>query len=444
MQQKFIKVWSLALLQLVIVGNLQILPATAVYGFSLPSLYFLAAIGFFIPCLIMVAKLTELYPQTGGAYIWCEHAFGTKAGFFTVCILWFSNLLWYPSLFSLIAANLAYLYNPELAQNKAFIMGFSLILFWTITALNCTSIKISTRFSVFCSVLGIILPIILIIVSGIVWWLTGKPLAMSLTKTPLIPDIAHLNNLAFLLAIVVSLFGIELTAVHAGNVENPQRNYPISLLISSITIILLLIGAGLSIAAVIPAAELSVITGLLDALNRFFHEANLQQFIFPILLLVLIGNLGSAAAWMLGSTRGMFVAAKKNPVVNFLKKENRYQAPFGVLIFEAIIFTVASSIFLIFPRVTDSFWLLLVLASQITLVYYIILFASAIRLQIWWFVMSVGMLTSLVALLMGFIPPLDLHASNTPLFHLVMSGGLIFALVLPWLFFKLKRSVPQT
>lgn len=53
MQQKFLKVGSLALLQIVIVGNLQALPANASYGASLPFLYLFAVVGFFLPCIFI-------------------------------------------------------------------------------------------------------------------------------------------------------------------------------------------------------------------------------------------------------------------------------------------------------------------------------------------------------------------------------------------------------
>lgn len=434
MERKFIKVWTLALLQVVIVGNLQILPANAIYGFSLPFLYFLAIIFFFIPCIVMVAKLAASYPQTGGAYIWCEQAFGSKTGFFVIAILWISNLLWYPSIFALIAANLAYLINPVLAQNKMFVVGFSVLFFWIITGLNCIGIKPSTRISVWGSVFGIIVPMMVIIVCALIWWLSGKPLAISLADTPLIPDLRNLNGLGFLIAVIISLFGLELTAVHAGDVVNPKWNYPISLLISGILLIVLLLCSELSIAVIVPADKLSVVTGLLDALTLFFTQSNFASLLFLILLLVFLGNLGSVAAWMLGSTRGMFVACQRNHVFPFLQKANRFGAPIGVLIFEAIIFTCASSIFLIFPGIIDSFWLLLVLASQITLIYYVVLFVVAIRLRCSFLLMLLGILSSLVAIVIGFIPPPNLTPDQIRLFDSVIIVGLIFSIILPIIF----------
>ncbi len=446
MHEKFLKVGTLTLLQIVIVGNLQILPPIALYNLSLPLLFVLAALCFYLPCVLMVAELATTHPQTGGAYIWCQKAFGQKAGFFTVALLWISNVLWYPSIFSLLAANLAYIFDPALASNKTFILSFSLGIFWLITLLNCFGIRFSAKISTICCVIGIIMPMLLIIASAVVWWLKGNPLALSY-ETP---------EPSYLISLVVSLFGIEITAVHAGNVVNPKRDYPKSLLTSSIAIITLLLLAALSIAAIIPQESLSVMTGLLDALVRFFSEMGLSKWLFFVLLLVFLGNVGSLTAWMLGSTRGMFVAAQNNHVASFLQKTNRKEAPVGVLIFEAIIFTLATSVFLLFTDVSSTFWLLLAIASQITLIYYILLFSSAIRLRYLpqetqgfiipggkvaiWLLMGIGICTSLAAIWSGFLAPDNLSEDEVFSFHIVMTTGLIIALLLPAAFFACRSK----
>ncbi len=447
MQQKFLKISSLALLQIVIVGNLQVLPANAGYGAALPFLYLFAVIGFFIPCILMVAELATTHPQTGGAYIWCEKAFGAKAGFFAVCLLWLSNLLWYPTIFTLIAANFAYLFDASLAQNKMFVVGFGAILFWLFTGLNCMGVKFSSFTSVICSVLGVILPTVIIIGGGVMWLLSGKPLAIQFTHAAMFPDIAHLDNAGLLIGIVISLFGVELTAVHAGNVENPRRDYPVSLIISSVTVLALLLLSELAIAVIVPSSKLSLVTGLLDALVVLFNDLQFNQLLTLVLFLVLIGNIGSIAAWMLASTRGMYVAAKRNHLAPYLQKTNKYEAPVGILIFEAIIFTLISTVFLLFPNVTDAFWLLLDVASQLTILYYIILFISAIRLRYLpvaapgfqipggracvWVIMLIGIFTSLLAFMAGFIPPANLDEHDILMFRTVMIGGLVGALLIP-------------
>lgn len=454
MESRFLNKGALALLQIAIVGNMQILPANALYGLSLPFLFLLAFLFFYLPCVLMTAELATTHPQTGGAYIWCEKAFGPKVGFFTVTLFWIANLLWYPSIFSLIAANFAYLFNPLLAQNKIFVMGFSLVLFWSFTALNCAGVRISTKVSTWCSVLGIIIPMIFIISCGGYWLITHKTLAVSTHTTPIIPNLLHLDNLGYLISIVITMFGIELTSVHAGNVVNPSRDYPLSLLRSSIITLTLLLFSALAIAMIIPKNQLSVLTGLLDALVLFFNQSGISAFIVPILFLVFLGNMGSLAAWMLGSTRGIAVAAQHNKVARFLQITNKAEAPVGVLIFEAIVFTLATGIFLLFSEISNTFWLLLDLASQITLIYYITLFISAIRLRYLptestgflipggkmgiWTIMGFGILTSVLSLGIGFIPPKNLGGHEVFIFHLIMTTGLIISILLPIIFLSLK------
>ncbi len=456
MDTRFLNKGALALLQIAIVGNMQILPANALYGLSLPFLFILAFLFFYLPCVLMTAELATTHPQTGGAYIWCEKAFGPKVGFFTVTLFWIANLLWYPSIFSLIAANFAYLFNPALAQNKVFVIVFSLVLFWSFTALNCTGVRISSKVSTWCSLLGIIIPMVLIISCGGYWLLAHKPLAVTTQTTPFIPNLFHLDNLGYLISVVITMFGIELTSVHAGNVVNPARDYPRSLLRSSIISLTLLLFSALAIAIIIPKNQLSVLTGLLDALVLFFNQSGISGFIIPILFLVFLGNMGSLAAWMLGSTRGIAVAAQHNHVARFLQITNKAEAPVGVLIFEAVVFTIATGIFLLFSEISNTFWLLLDLASQITLIYYVTLFISAIRLRYLptessgfkipggkigiWIIMCIGILTALLSLGIGFIPPQNLGNHEVFMFHLIMTAGLIISLILPMIFLSLKAK----
>jgi amino acid transporter len=336
-------------------------------------------------------------------------------------------------------------------------MGFSAGLFWTITLLNFLGVRISSLISTISGIFGIIIPILLIIFCGVYWWWSGNPLAVTTHKTPIVPDFHNLANVGSLIAIIGSLFGMELPAVHAGNVVDPKKAFPKSILISGISILLLSAGAAVAISVIVPEGKLSVVTGMLDALTIFFQHFHLQYLLLGVFLLVLLGNTGSVMAWMLGCTRGMFVACSKNHVAKFLQKTNSKDSPVGVLICEAILFTMITMAFLIFPKVSDSFWLLLVLTSQTSLIYYVILFVAALRLRpmpsehkgftipggnpMLWFLMLLGITTSLAGVVFGFYPPPDLKANQASLFHVMLSIGLIVALLLPLslLIFKQKK-----
>jgi amino acid transporter len=402
----------------------------------------------------MVAELATNHSKTGGAYIWAEKAFGPKTGFFLVSLLWIANLLWYPSFLLVIAANFAYLFDPTWAQDKIFLMTFGVVLFWTFTVLNCKGVKFSSLFSEFCSVVGIMLPIVIIIAFGLFYFFSGK---VDYSAEKLFSfDLGGFENPQYLVAIVGSLFGIEVSAVHAGDVIKPKRDYPISLLISGFVILILLLLSELAISWVVSVEELSFVTGLYDAVAIFFKESGIEFLIWPVLFLIFLGNVGSFAAWMMGSTRGILVASQHNHVAKILQKTNKNGAPVGVLLLEAVIFTLASSVILMFPRIIDSLWLLLALAAQISLLYYAILFICAIRLRykttnpqgfvipggklVLWIVMGLGVFTSLLCLAVGFITPADLDNDSENLFRYAMTGGLILAVVLPLLLLLFKRK----
>ncbi|HEY5236647.1 MAG TPA: amino acid permease, partial [Rhabdochlamydiaceae bacterium] len=75
---KKLGLFAVAMMNIVIVANLQMITATAVYGYSLILFYLLATILFFVPCMLIISQLSTAYPITGGSYLWVEKAFGKQ------------------------------------------------------------------------------------------------------------------------------------------------------------------------------------------------------------------------------------------------------------------------------------------------------------------------------------------------------------------------------
>jgi glutamate:GABA antiporter len=160
---------AVAMMNVVIVASLQMMTATAVYGYALIFFYFLAVLFFFIPCMLIISELSTAHPITGGGYVWVEKAFGKRWGFFTVGLQWLCNLIWYPTIFSLIATMLAYLAAPDLASQKSFTLGAAIVFFWLITLVNSFGIRVSSFVSTISAIVGIILPVLVLIGFGIAW-----------------------------------------------------------------------------------------------------------------------------------------------------------------------------------------------------------------------------------------------------------------------------------
>ncbi len=444
-----LSLWNLIFLNIAIVASLQQIPSTAIYGPAVLSLFALGALCFLLPAILLTIFFTERFQKNGGSYLWVSAAFGKPWGFFVVCCQWLCNLIWYPTIFSLIAAIMAYLVHPQLVDNKYYILIIQISVFWAITLLNFFGVQISTWFSDNCSLLGILLPTLVAIGLAITYLMRGNPAQVTFGLRDFLPTVSHWREMAYMIQVIVSLVGIEMSAVHAGDVSQPQRTYKRSLWIAGALTLFLLAGTSLAISIVIPSQKISIVSGLIDAFVDFFAILNIPHVLDMLLLLILLGTLGTVAAWMLSSTRGMQIGSAYCQMPLFLQKTNRFGAPIGILILECVIFTVAVILFYLMPSVNAGFWFLIIVASLGTLVYYIVLFSAALHVALkekvksWPFVffMCLGIFTCLVAISLGFIPPEGQVEIRHPLyFALELMLGLASILLAPFIFYIFRKT----
>ena len=452
---KILSVFGLVMINVIAIDSLRTLPIGAVYGFSLVFFYLVAALVFFIPTILVTAELATAWPNTGGAYIWVREAFGPHCGFMVIWLQWIYNVVWYPTILAFIGATLAYLFDPALANNKYFLIAVVLISFWGSTWINCLGLKVSSWFSTVGALIGTLIPMTFIIILGIIWFGLGKPMQIDFSYKSLFPDNVSLDSLAFLTGIVFGLMGMEMSAVHAGDVRNPQRDYPRALLYSGIIILASLILSSLAIAIVIPHAKLSVLSGLIDAFAVFFASYHLNWLLPVIVILIIVGGLGGLATWVMGPTRALGIALQDKNAPAWLQKTNQQGMPRSLLILQGVIVTLLTSIFLLMPTVNSSYWVLTVLSSQLALIFYIFLFATAIRLHYKhahverfyripggkagiWVVSGLGILGCLFTIIVGFIPPTHLSLKSLIVFESVLVAGIIIFCTLPLFIFRRK------
>lgn len=451
---KPLTVFSLVMINVIAVDSLRSLTVGAEYGLALVFFYALAAILFFIPTILVSAELATAWPNTGGVYIWVREAFGSRWGFLTVWLQWIYNIVWYPTIFAFIAGILAYLINPDLVNNKIYMLSVILPAVWIATLINCYGMRISSWFSTLGAIVGTLLPMFFIALLGFFWLSTGRPTHLHFAVKDFIPNLSNMNNLAFFTNILFGLMGMEMTAVHAGDVRNPQRDYPRALLISGIIILFTLVSACLAIAVVIPVEKLNLVSGLFDAFTIFFASYHMT-WIRPVLAaMIILGSLSGAAAWIIGPARGLYVSTQDNELPKFLQKVNKKNMPVGILITQGLIVTLLCVVFLIMPTVNSSYWILSNLTAQLALIFYIFMFAAAICLRYKrpdvkgsfripggkcgiWVVAGIGILTCIATILVGFLPPTQVGIGKVALYEALLVLGIIIFFIPP--FFLHKR-----
>lgn len=420
-----IGLFSLVMIAIVSVDSLRNLPVVAQYGFSLVTFYAIAGLLFFFPLAWVTSKLATKYPDTGGSYIWISKAFGSSYGYMGILLQWLYNIIWYPTIFAFITATIASLIAPDLQNNKWFLLFTSLGLFWLISLLHCRGLRTSSWISITGAIVGTLFPMILIITMAIYWLASGKPSVTPMSFGALLPTAHQFRNIGFFSNILFSLLGLEIIAMHAGNVRNPLKTYPRAIIISAVTILLTLTCSSLALCVIMPVEKISLVNGLSDVLQIFFASFPIHHASLIIRLCIIVGAIGISAAWMIGLARGFHVSICAMKAPTFLQRLNKNEMPSGVLFLQAVLYTVLMCVFLLFPDVNSSYWLLSVITAQFALLYYVLVFFAAYKLlqqqeqsfinKILSIVLpGVAATICLVGIIAGFIPP-DLIYTNSQL-----------------------------
>ncbi|MES2204989.1 MAG: APC family permease [Pseudomonadota bacterium] len=452
---KTLSFFSLVMINVIAVDSLRSLPIGAAYGFSVITYYLIAGLLFFIPSALAAAELATRWPTTGGIYIWVREAFGNKTAFIVMWLQWVYNVIWYPTIATWIAATLTYLFDPSYINHSLYMTCTSLAIFWIATLINCFGIRISGWISSIGAIVGTLIPMAIITLLGAVWLLLKKPTTIQLTWHSFTPNLSSINQISFVVALVFGLIGIEMSAIHAGDVKNPQKAYPWALLISVIIILTSLVFASIAIAVVLPAQQLNIITGLVEAYSAFFNAFHLAWMTPIIVFAIIISSISGVAAWIIGPSRGLMVASQDTALPKTLCKISKKNVPVNLLLIQGILVTLLTLLFLLLPSVTAGYWLLSALTAQLAVISYVGLFSALIVLRIKHpnrqgcfcipggifgvcLVASIGLLACAAVFIIGFIPPAQINTGNLFTYEALIVGGII-VFIAPVYFFVRKK-----
>ncbi len=454
--QRILGVFTLAMINVAAIISLRNLSFMVEYGFSSVFYYCIAAVIFFIPTALVCAELATGWPEAGGLYAWVSKAFGKRIGFFAVWSAWMLSISWFPTVLTFTSGTMAYIFYPELINNKYYMVCSMLIVFWLATGINFFGMKISSRVSTVGAILGTLIPGVLIIGMGLYWFTIGKPIKIEMNMSTLIPEF-KLDNMVFFAGVLLGLAGMEMSAFHAKEAKNPQHAYPRAILVSLIIILSISILGSLSIALVVDRADISLFAGLMQAFKLFFTAFHLDAFVPVIAFLAVVGSLAGINTWILGPAKGILTCAQDGFLPPALQKINKHGAPIGTLIFQASVGSLLTLIFFFMPNMNSAFWIVTALTVQFAMLMYCLIFAAGIKLRYshpdvirqykipggklgMWIVAGSGIMAALFAMFICFIPPAQLHLENTMLYKSYLVLGFIGLSLPPVVFICLRRA----
>ncbi|WP_199911660.1 APC family permease [Dongshaea marina] len=448
--KKALSVFSLVMINVIAVDSLRSLPISAEYGLSLVFYYIAGALLFMIPSALAAADMATGWPQNGGIYVWVREAFGKQAAFMVAWIQWLYNIIWFPTILSFLASTFFYIFEPKLATDKGMIFIAILVLFWLATLANCFGMRVSGFISTLGSLFGTILPMLLIIVLAAGWLMMGKPLAIDISWHNALPDLSQLNNLAILSGMLFGLVGMEMSAIHAQDVENPKKDYPKALLYSTLLILGCSILGSLAVALVIPQDKINLSSAVITSFSIFFASYKMSWMMPIIMVCIILGGFSGVSAWILGPSKCIRQACDDGTAPKFLAWSNKQGAPIAMLLAQGVLFTLLAMVFLFFPGFNASYWLLTAMTAQVSVIFYLFLFVTLIKLKFsrpevprgyaipggktgTLIVGGVGILTCLFVFALGLLPPAQIQIMSKQAYETLLVGGIVLVCVIPLL-----------
>lgn len=460
---KKISSFSLIILIIAAIDNMRNLPAAALFGSATPFFFVFAAIFFLIPTSLVAAELSAAFPEKGGMYHWVHKAFGKKWAMTAIWLQWINTMVWYPTMLSFVAGTLAYLINPELAQNKAYLVTCILTLFWGLTLVNLKGLHVSALINNIFSIAGTILPMILLIGLGVAWFIMGKPLCITFTREEMLPSLTQSTHWVSLIAIMASFLGMELSGVHVNDIRNPQKNFPKAVFIAA-TFIFLSMGLGsLSIAFVLPEKNISLVSGVMQVFLSFFTAFGLESFIPVLTSCIVIGSIGTMINWLISPAKGLLHAAEFGFLPSFFTRTNKAGVAYNILIAQALIVSLLCLLFLLEPTINAFYWFLTALSTELYMIMYVLMFCAGLRLHYryldrpaafkipgreagMWITSLLGCAGCLLTIIVSFFPPenIDTGGALHYLAMIICGNLLTLSPLLLFLFQKNQKDFPRT
>jgi amino acid transporter len=193
------------------------------------------------------------------------------------------------------------------------------------------------------------------------------------------------SGLASIVLVVNSFFtyaGIEVNAVHVDELRDPGRDYPKSIFLAMAVVLAVFIFPTLAIAWAIPAHQISLTAGVMQAFDSLFTHFDLS-FAVPLIAIALaLGALAGMLAWLDGPSEGLLkIGREQGYLPPYFQKVNSEGVEVHILAAQAVVITIIALLYAFIPTISRAYWIFTAMATQVYLIMYVLMFMAALRLR---------------------------------------------------------------
>ena len=411
----------------------------------------------FIPVALCAAEMATVDGwEKGGVFTWTGKNLGKKYGFANLFFEFFEITVGFVTMIYFILGALSYVFDwPALNSNPMVKFIGVLVIFWILALSQFGGTKYTAKIAKIGFIVGILLPAAILIILALVYIIQGNPIYIS-SKDTFVPDFTKVNTLVVFVSFILSYMGVEASATHANEMDNPKKEYPLAMLLLVIVAIVVSTLGGLAIAAVIPQDQINLSAGVVQtfAVLLGHFTANNTILVKIIALLLAFGVIAEVSSWVVGPTRGMIIAAEEGAIPKSWAKTNEHDVPVYLVIAQGIIVSIWDAV-LTFGAGGSN---LSFLAAIIYLSGYILFFVGYIKAilgeglngayqmpggkPVKIIVAIIGLATSIFAFFISFVPPTSIAGnavqSHEYMWMLIISY--VISLILPFAIYDLCQK----
>jgi amino acid transporter len=278
------------------------LPSTTFKHANTYSLFALFACAVFASLIILCfAEVSSRFTETGGPYLYAREALGEQAGFVIGWLMWLTRILSFASICNLLVTYVAHFWPAAEANPWRPVLIVLIVL--ALTIINLVGVREAAVTSNFFAVAKLV-PLFLFVVIGCFHLRAGNFAFGS-------PPRADEFSTAVLL-LVFAFGGFETATVAAGEVREPQRNFPFALCFAMAVVVAFYLGIQIVCVGTLPGLATSS-RPLADAATQFLGPAGGAA----IVLGAVISMAGVLNAALLAGGRLPFAMAEHGTLPGF-------------------------------------------------------------------------------------------------------------------------------
>lgn len=428
----------------------------APFGKTGPTALFyilLAGILWFVPITQMAGEMASVKGwEKGGIFTWVKGTLGDKTGWTALFYQWIHITIGMNTMMLVIIGSLSLTLDmPQFNTNPWLRFGLMMIILWGITLFELVGIKKIGKIAEWLFAIGIALPVILLIMTFLVYLIQGYPLQFHLNWSTMFPHQLNGTTLVAFVPFILAFCGGEASAPHVKYLEHPKKysNVMWALAITAMAFDLL---GSMAIGMTVPKSEIANSTGFVFAFGHLLNSVGLPgEFLEKIIgVMLACGIIGELGNWLAGPSQGMFEAAKEGYMPKYFAQSTKRDVPMRLIVLQSLIVTASSLVLTLSSGSNADFAFNVSLASttaQYLIVYIIMLIAFIVlklkheKMQRSYYMTKnkafsitiavIALIITVIAFFVSFIPAAGTPNNLRVTYVVIMIGICIVVTILP-------------